>query len=332
MNLGERLRLARKRKRITQAELAALSGTSRQAIGLLEKGRGRVSTLLSVDEHLRVHVSRLALGESLAERLKATRLRNGVSLSEAADRAGVAINTVRAIEAGGGNVEALSRLIRALEPQAAISFGEGYSKRKGFITVGRRATRERNPLDHYPTPAPIVRLLLDHEEFTREGSILEPAVGKLRVIERVLRERGYANVVCFDLDGLGAERRDFLDVTEQYHSVVTNPPYSLHREFVQHAKRIATHKIAMLLPLNNLTGAARHAELWSDTEFPLARMWVLSRGIDFIRSDPMGDTFHPSQMYCAWMIFEREHEGPPAIHWINSDALIARRKKVTSAA
>ena len=38
MNFGERLKLARKRKGLTQKELAEMSGVSQQLIGQIEKG------------------------------------------------------------------------------------------------------------------------------------------------------------------------------------------------------------------------------------------------------------------------------------------------------
>ncbi|WP_246167396.1 hypothetical protein [Sphingomonas piscis] len=179
--------------------------------------------------------------------------------------------------------------------------------------------------DYYPSPAPVVRLLLDHEAFDRDVPILEPTVGHARVIERVLRERGFMNITCFDLHCEGDERRDFFEITEHYHTIITNPPFRLHREFIAHAKRVATHKIAMLLPLNYLTGAGRHEDIWTDSDFPLARVHVLNRGIDFIGSDPHADQFRSSQMYCCWYVFERQHRGPPTLHWINSHKHVERK-------
>ena len=174
-------------------------------------------------------------------------------------------------------------------------------------------------------------LLLDHEEFERTQRVLEPTVGQARVIERILLERGFTDVVCFDLHGKGHEQRDFFEITDHFHTIITNPPFRLHREFIQHAKRIATHKFAFLLPLNYLTGSGRHDDIWTDPDFPLTRVHVLNRGIDFIGSDPHADHFRSSQMYCCWYIFVRGHHGPPTLHWIDNHKHVERKGRHTSA-
>jgi hypothetical protein len=167
---------------------------------------------------------------------------------------------------------------------------------------------------------------LDHEDFDRSLPILEPAVGEARSIERVLQERGY-RVVSFDLHGQGAEKRCFFDVEEAYGAVVTNPPFNQHKAFIQQAKRVALSKVAMLLPLNHLTGADRHKEIWSDREFPLARVYVLTRGVNFLTSEPHADVFEPSQMYCAWYVFDRSHIGAAQVKWIDNNLHVARRRR-----
>lgn len=196
-----------------------------------------------------------------------------------------------------------------------------FERTRSFPTVGGRRSPNRTLQDHYSTPAPIVGILLDNERF--DGSVLEPAVGEARVVERVLRERGYTDITCFDLAGEGPERRDFFDIDEQFDSIVTNPPFGQHVKFIVHAKKVARHKIAFLLPLNYLTGKARHG-IWLDRAFPLARVWVLNRGVNFLAGDPFAKHVQPSQLYLAWFVFERGHEGAPALSWLDSHALIER--------
>jgi hypothetical protein len=250
-----------------------------------------------------------------------------MSLREVAERADIAVNTIREIEAGRGTMDRVHRLAGVVAPRAQAKALKNGSDRNGFVTVGWVADRNRHRADYYPSPAPIVRLLLDHEEFDKAQSVLEPTVGQARVIERILRERGFVDVTCFDLHGEGHERRDFFDIHEPYHTIITNPPFRLHREFIRHAKQIATHKIALLLPLNYLTGVGRHQDIWTDPEFPLARVYVMNRGIDFIGSDPHADAFRPSQMYCCWFTFERGHTGPPTLHWIDNNKHVERIRR-----
>jgi len=327
MDFGAAVRKGRKLLNLPQQELARLAGTSRQAISLLEKNKGRMATLGAVEPHIVLHVTALNGSGSLQERMKQTRLKRGKRQSDIAALAGVAVNTVRALEAGGGSVEMMSRVIAALEPRAKIVVGKMARHRaRTFLSVGTRRADTRSGSDYYVTPAPITRLLLDNEHFHAEHTILEPAVGEARSIERVLKERGY-RVVSYDIHGQGAENRCFFDVNETYHSVVTNPPFNKHMAFIRHAKKVATSKIAMLLPVTYLTGAARHRTIWSDKDFPLARVHVLTRGVNFIADDPHADKFETAQMYCAWYVFERGHVGEPVVRWIDNDPHVARRRR-----
>ena len=324
LEIGEAIRAERQQLRLSQSELGDLIGVSRQAIAALEQSRGRLSTLLAVEPILRLNIIGLAHGDGLIERIGATRVRDVRSLRDVAASAGVSINTVREVEAGRGAVQSLLKIIVALLPGASLRAGTTRIQRKGFVTVGRRISDRHNPADYFATPAPVTRLLLDHEPFDNDKPILEPAAGEARAIDRVLRERGH-QTVCFDLHGIGAERRDFLSLTDRYHALITNPPFSLHLQFVAHAKQIIDHKIALLLPLNYLTGAKRHAEIWEDREFPLARVHVLSRGVNFMKGDVHGDRFHPAQLYLGWFVFERGYEGPPHINWIDCTPWIERK-------
>jgi transcriptional regulator with XRE-family HTH domain len=309
------------------ADVANLAGLSRRAVSDIERNAGKVANFAAIEKHIPISVTGLpTAGTTIGERLRLARMVKPMSLRDAASRANLSVNTVREIESGRGTLGPLLKLARVVAPQARAKAIRNASNRRGLAVVGWRADLERHRADYYPTPAPIVRLLLDHEHFDRAKTVLEPTVGKARIIEQVLRERGFENVVCFDLHAEGAERRDFFDIAEPYHTIITNPPFRMHREFITHAKKIATHKIALLLPLNYLSGAARHAALWTDSKFPLARVHVLNRGINFLSSDPHADVFDTSQMYCCWFVFDRSHRGAPTLHWIDSHRHVARKR------
>ena len=327
MDIGAALRGGREARKLTQSELGKLGGISRQAVADIERNIGRVTTFDELQRHVPLSITGLPRnGRHLGDRLRLARLEQGISLRDAAGRAEIAVNTIREIEAGRGTLDRVRRLAGVIAPKARAKAIKDGSNRNGIAVVGWVADRVRRRADYYPSPAPIVRLLLDHEEFERSQKVLEPTVGQARVIERILRERGFTDVVCFDLHGEGCERRDFFDITEPYHTIITNPPFRLHREFIQHAKRIATNKIAFLLPLNYLTGAGRHDDIWTDADFPLARVHVLNRGIDFIGSDPHADEFRSSQLYCCWYIFQRGHQGAPTLHWIDNNKHVERKR------
>ena len=172
-------------------------------------------------------------------------------------------------------------------------------------TLTKRFNQREKIRDHFATPMAITRLLLERETF--EGTILEPAAGERRAIVAALEEAGYDGIQHFDLhDPIPT---DFLSWSGEVDNVITNPPFSQVCEFWESAADVARRKIAFLMPLNFLTGKDRYERIWSNTAFPLARVYVLSRGIDFRGSDPFGEGFKPSQLYCAWCVWERGHEG-----------------------
>ena len=308
----------RKRQNLSQHDVATATGTTRQAIAALEQNRGRVSTLATVLTMLRLRPTGLAPGLTIVDQIVATRQDRGWSLRKVAEQSQLSVNTVRNLEAGIGSIGSLIVLIDVLAPECELKKVNG-----GIPTVVRSRSLARNKLDYYATPQIIVRLLLENEYFDPEQIILEPTVGKARSIDIVLRQNGF-QTRCYDISGIGSEKRDFFELTERFHTIVTNPPFSHHREFILHAKRIATDKIACLLPINYLTGTQRHSDLWQDAEFPLARCLVINRGIDFKNSDPTSDKFRSAQIYCGWYIFERGHIGPPVIKWIDADPFVER--------
>ena len=325
LSFGQAIRDSRTARSFTQAQVADKAGVSRQAVNLLEQGGGKLSTLLKVAEFTPVVVTHFRAGSSFGERIKASREAKGMTITGLASRAAIAPNTVRAIEAGGGTVETLAALIRTLSLRAMVRPVPVEPAREArFSSFVASPGRARDPLDRYATPLPIVRLLLDHEPLPAGCSILEPAVGEHRVIERALRERGFANIVCRDIEADNGEQQDFLAEQGRYDVVLTNPPFRLHVDFIKKAKQVARSKVIPLMPLTVLTGAERLRDVWQDSDFPLARAYILTRGVDFGTSDPMSPTFATSKMYVTWFVFERGHVGPPVLNWIDNDPWVRR--------
>jgi hypothetical protein len=158
----------------------------------------------------------------------------------------------------------------------------------------------RRPLDQYPTPPHATQALVDRERFM--GLVLEPACGDGAIV-RVLRRHGY-DVRAADL--LGGQ--NFFDRIETVPNVITNPPYSHSLEFILHAKKVATGKIAMLLPVEFLHGGTRY-ELFQDRRFPLRVVYVFSSRLRF------GAETHATVGH-AWYVWDRKHKEEPVIRWI----------------
>jgi hypothetical protein len=93
--------------------------------------------------------------------------------------------------------------------------------------------------------------------------------------------------------------------------IVTNPPYSLAREFVDHALKVTHGKVAMLLKLNFLEGQKRAK--WFPTT-PLRNVHVFSRRVSFARGD--GEDGGAGLLAYAWFVWERNYKGKPTIDWI----------------
>ena len=93
-------------------------------------------------------------------------------------------------------------------------------------------------------------------------------------------------------------------------NIVCNPPFNLAREFVDCALTMASHKVAMLLPLTFLEGAARAR--WR-INTPLARIRTFSWRI----SMPPGEMLQAGEVRAtggkkafAWFIWSHGHQGP----------------------
>lgn len=323
MDIGAGLKRCRELAELSQRKLAELVGTSEDTVHRLERGEGSTRMLEAVLSKLYFRIEGMERGDSFAERIRSTRLLKELPSAQVAREAGVTTKALRSVELGNSQVRVLESVIRAMSPEAKFIATAPPIKPGVYFKLVKRPNpeRARHPSDHYSTPLPIVRLLLDAERYP--DHVLEPAVGEERIIEKALKERGY-RVTCFDLLGRGKEQRCFFDIDETYPALITNPPFRLATEFVEHAKRIVSDKFSMLLPLNNLTGFDRWQRLWTATEFPLAKVHVLNRGVHFLQ-DPHRDQIDTSQMYCAWYTFEKKHTGPPTMQWLNNQALIAHK-------
>lgn len=128
------------------------------------------------------------------------------------------------------------------------------------------------PLDCYSTPQWCVDRLLESCPLPMHGRWFEPACGKGNIVHAVNRYANQIQWTFMDIQpGLAeyltqripnsAQFKDgsFLDLNPSYYYadvLITNPPYSIALEFIQHALPIASH-VVMLLRLNFLGSADR---------------------------------------------------------------------------
>lgn len=159
----------------------------------------------------------------------------------------------------------------------------------------------------YETPACAVRALLRHEPLPYR--IWEPAAGR-GAISRELKRHGY-KVISEDLIGYdGADhdiegQKDFfatLKPPKECGCIVTNPPFKLADEFIEHGLELVP-KVVVLLRLAALEGAGR-AHL---VDGHLSRLWVGIERLPMMhREGWQGPRIAGQAAPFAWFVFERK--------------------------
>lgn len=180
-------------------------------------------------------------------------------------------------------------------------------------------TGKRREADFYETPYSLTRLFLDTKELSPNETTLEPACGG-GAITRVLKEYQFGNVTATDL----SQGTNFMDYNVPVQQIITNPPFSLAYEFIQHAKQIALDKVCFLLPLSYLHGKQRLDKVWSDRSFPLKKVYVFTRYPLIEAAIREDGKHHTGMMVHAWMVWERGYKGNPEIAWLDNNPYVLK--------
>ena len=122
--------------------------------------------------------------------------------------------------------------------------------------------------------------------------------------------------------GYGQGGVDFLQYSEKVDKdIVTNPPYSMAREFVEHAMDIVTdgHKVVMFLKLSFLEGQERRKMF---EKYPPKTIWVSSSRLGCAKNgefkmDKQGNLKADSAVAYCWFVWEKGFNGSPTIKWFN---------------
>ena len=178
---------------------------------------------------------------------------------------------------------------------------------------------ERQIDDYYATEPKALELLLEMEKFSDD--IWECACGEGHLSD-VLKKHGY-NVKSSDLVDRGYEGTEVIDFmtftnSENSRDIITNPPYKIAKEFVEHALEISTDgtKIAMFLKLTFLEGKARK-KLFE--EYPPKTVYVSSSRLQCAKNgdfETYGKGVGTAVAY-AWYIWEKGYKGETIIKWFN---------------
>lgn len=191
---------------------------------------------------------------------------------------------------------------------------------QGCALAGTSLTRERAENDYYATPYESTRALLDIEKF--EGDFIEPCVGGGHIAEILKEYYPDREVVGVDLIDRGYKNTivsNYFDYKfDGDYNIVTNPPYSLAQEFLEHSMEQVKDgkKIAMFLKIQFLEGAKRR-ELFK--KYPPKYIYVFSKRQNPWRNgSPIDENGKPwsSTMCFAWFVWEKGYKGYPTINWI----------------
>jgi len=152
----------------------------------------------------------------------------------------------------------------------------------------------RRDKDFYATPYWCTRILLDKYKFFQIGNIkvVEPCAGNGAISRQIKSYYPDSELIQYEIrpeEKLALEEfgevyiSNFLNVRTVDASVthvITNPPFSLAREFIEHSMMLYPHaKIIMLLPLGFYGSAERH-DFWEKNK--PSTQWVLSDRPSFI--------------------------------------------------
>lgn len=167
---------------------------------------------------------------------------------------------------------------------------------------------ERKERDLYETPEWVTEALLPHIPRQKPIEIWEPACGSGKMV-RVLS--AFGNVLGTDIE----TGSDFLFcITTPWgfsgiEAIITNPPYAIAREFIEHA--LAQTKeirgiVAMLLR-TDFDHAAGRKHLFAEHS-AFAKKVVLTKRIQWFEDSKGSPSFNHS-----WYIWDWKHSGPPTI-------------------
>ena len=206
------------------------------------------------------------------------------------------------------------------------------NKKTTFVTLGasNHTDHERAEHDYYATEPKAADLICEVERF--EGGIWENCCGEGHLSKRFIELCN--EVVSTDLidRGYGQGGIDFFECNKALApNIVTNPPYSLSKQWVEHSMELLSNggKLALFLPIQFLESEGRR-EMFK--KYPPHTIYVCVNRIlcgingDFTAKDNYGNTIYnkdgsPKRMSSAkcyaWFVWVKGYKGDTTLKWIN---------------
>lgn len=201
---------------------------------------------------------------------------------------------------------------------------------KAHLITGYSKNRKAN--DAYFTPTSAILALLKKEKLDKNKSFLDPCTGSGRFPKAIKKFFGEVDIFSSDLYDYGYGDEIGIDFAENYHIVhkkeewftpqsfdyiCTNPPYDKKSliKIIKNCKKIAKEKVILLLRLSHLAGKERYKEIFLDKEFPLEKIYVFVKRLQFGVKDKNGKIQSPTIEH-AFFVFTKNYVGSPKIDWI----------------
>ena len=183
-----------------------------------------------------------------------------------------------------------------------------------------RASRFRGEDDFYKTPPDAVWPLLSAADIP--ATFWEPACGD-GAIAKVAEAAGHDVIASNLIDyGFGDAPVDFLATTElRAPCILTNPPFSLADEFLEHAWALGASDVFMLLRTKFVEGARRYDRI--HRRIPMRSIYQFVERVKFYSaSAPIEDQPGWNTEAFAWFHWQRGYAGKPELNWIRKTAQI----------
>ena len=178
---------------------------------------------------------------------------------------------------------------------------------------------DRHPEDWYIEPSWTSERLFAVESFL--GEVCDPACGSGRILASA--EKASYQIRGFDL----VQRSSYCTRVENFlnfsayrlDNIVSNPPFGIAQQFVQHALAMADRKVAMLLPTKWVQGDKRSR--WLETT-PLRRVLFLAPRPSMPPGPVIEAGISPGggKEDFAWFIWHIGFDGKPECGWLRKTA------------
>ena len=178
--------------------------------------------------------------------------------------------------------------------------------------------------DYYATNPEAVKMLLTKYTFDAH-TILEPCVGGGHIANAIndfyTTKREITGMDLVDRGYPGTIVADFLTykTDKKYEGIITNPPYSLAKEFVEKGMELLEDdgQMAMFLKIQFLEGAKRK-ELFD--KYPPKYIYVFRNRMATLNSglekDPKTGKRWATTMCNAWFVWEKGSTSEPVVRWL----------------